>query len=72
MFKLHILALLIGTILDFIIGPLYTVWNPFKTIQSWIVFLDRALLGDEIILLEDSKQRSFGLWVIFLVLLPFC
>lgn len=70
MFKLHILALLIGTILDFIIGPLYCVWNPFKSIESWIKFLDRALLGDEIILLEDYKQRNFGLWILFLVLLP--
>ena len=70
MFKLHILALLLGTILDFIIGPLYSIWNPFTTIKNWIAFLDRALLGDEIIVLEDSKQRSLGLWAIFLVLLP--
>ncbi|SCZ79302.1 cobalamin biosynthesis protein CobD/CbiB [Pseudobutyrivibrio xylanivorans] len=70
MFKLHIFALLLGTILDFIIGPLYTVWNPFDSIGRWIKFLDRALLGDEIILLEDSKQKSLGLWMLFLVLLP--
>ena len=70
MFKLHILALLLGTILDFIIGPLYSIWNPFISIKNWIGFLDRALLGDEIIVLEDSKQRSLGLWALFLVLLP--
>ena len=70
MFKLHILALLLGTILDVLVGPLYSVWNPFDSVKKWIKFLDRALLGDEIILLEPSKQEHLGIWAIALVLSP--
>lgn len=70
MFKYHVLALLLGTILDYVFGHIYSIWNPFDSIKKWIAFLDRALLGDEIILLEPSKQRSLGLWFVFLNLVP--
>jgi cobalamin biosynthesis protein CobD/CbiB len=70
MFKLHIYGLLFGTIIEFVIGRIYSLWNPMDSINRLIVFLDRALLGDEIILLERSKQRSFGRWLIVLVLVP--
>lgn len=70
MFKYHVLALLLGTILDFCFGRIYSIWNPFSTIKDWISYLDRALLGDEIILLEPSKQRTLGGWLVFLTLLP--
>lgn len=70
MFKYHILALLLGTILDYVFGHIYSIYNPFDSIKKWIAFLDRALLGDEIILLEPSKQRSLGLWFVFLTLVP--
>ena len=70
MFKYHIFALLLGTILDYVFGNIYCIWNPFDTIKDWVKFLDRALLGDEIILLEKSKQRSLGAWLIILVVFP--
>ncbi len=70
MFKLHVLALLMGTILDFFIGRLYSIWNPFDSIKEWIKYLDRALLGDEIILLEPSKQKNLGMWAVVLTVLP--
>ncbi|SFN50117.1 Cobalamin biosynthesis protein CobD/CbiB [Pseudobutyrivibrio sp. UC1225] len=70
MFKLHILALLLGTILEFVFGRIYSLWNPMDTIKRLVEFLDRALLGDEIILLEPSKQRSFGRWLIVIVVAP--
>ncbi|MCR5581098.1 MAG: cobalamin biosynthesis protein [Pseudobutyrivibrio sp.] len=70
MFKYHILALFIGTILDYCFGRLYSLWNPFDSIRALIKYLDRALLGDEIILLEPGKQRTLGLWLVIIVLLP--
>ena len=70
MFKYHVLAILLATILDFFIGDIYSVWNPFDSICKLINFLDRALLGDEIILLEPNRQKHMGMWLIFLVLLP--
>ncbi len=70
MFKYHILALLLGTIIELFVGRLYGVWNPFDAIYNWAKYLDRALLGDELILLEPSKQRHFGVWLLILVLLP--
>ena len=70
MFKYHLLALLLGTVLDLLFGRIYSIWNPFDTIKEYVRFLDRALLGDEIILLEPSKQRHLGLWLLFLVITP--
>lgn len=70
MFKYHIFALLLGTILDYVFGNIYCLWNPFDTIKDWVKFLDRALLGDEIILLEKSKQRNLGCWLIIIVIFP--
>lgn len=70
MFKYHLLALLLGTVLDAVFGRIYSIWNPFDTIKEYVRFLDRALLGDEIILIEDSKQRQLGLWLVFLVIAP--
>ncbi len=70
MFKYHVFALLLGTILDFVFGRLYSLWNPFDSIKSWIKFLDRALLGDEIILLEEPKRKNLGFWLIVLSVLP--
>lgn len=70
MFKYHIIALLLGTILEYVCGKIYYIWNPFDTIKKLIRYLDRALLGDEIILLEPSRQKSLGMWLIILVLLP--
>ena len=70
MFKYHLLALLLGTILDVAFGRIYSIWNPFDTIKEFVKFLDRALLGGEIILLEPAKQKQLGLWLLFLVLAP--
>ena len=70
MFKYHILALLIGTILDYVFGRIYSLWNPFDSIKNFAIYLQRALLGDEIILTEPSKQKSLGLWMLILVLFP--
>lgn len=70
MFKLHVIALLLGTILEVFIGRIYSIWNPFDSITNWVKYLDRALLGDDLILLEPSKQKSFGLWLIILTLTP--
>ena len=70
MFKYHVLALLLGSILDFFLGRFYSIWNPFDSVKRLIKYLDRALLGDEIILLEPSKQKSLGLWLIMLVVTP--
>ncbi|MBQ7469933.1 MAG: cobalamin biosynthesis protein [Pseudobutyrivibrio sp.] len=70
MFRYHIIALFIGTILEVFLGRIYGVWSPFDTIKKWIKYLDRALLGDELILLEPSKQKSFGMWLVILVLAP--
>lgn len=70
MFKYHVFALLLGTILDFMFGRTYSIWNPFDSVKSWAKYLDRALLGDEIILLEPNKQKSLGAWFIILSVLP--
>ena len=70
MFKYHVFALLLGTILEYIFGHIYSMFNPFDSMKRWIEFLDRALLGDEIILLEPSKQKSLGLWFVFLSIMP--
>lgn len=70
MFRYHLIALLIGTILNYFVGRIYSLWNPFDSIKACIKFLDRALLGDELILLEPSKQKNLGLWLIILVLAP--
>lgn len=70
MFKYHILALFIGTVLEMFLKKQYCIWNPFDVIRAWIKYLDRALLGDDLILLEPSKQKCFGLWLVILVLFP--
>ncbi|MBR5635860.1 MAG: cobalamin biosynthesis protein [Pseudobutyrivibrio sp.] len=70
MCKLHVVAILLGTILEFVFGRMYSIWNPMDSIKRLVTFLDRALLGDEIILLEPDKQRNLGRWLIFLVILP--
>ena len=70
MFKYHVLALLLGSILDFFLGRIYSIWNPFDSVKSLIKYLDRALLGDEIILLEPAKQKSLGLWLVMIVIMP--
>jgi cobalamin biosynthesis protein CobD/CbiB len=70
MFKYHIFALLLGTILEYVFGNIYCLWNPFDTIKDFVKYLDRALLGDEIILLEPSKQRNLGAWLVLIVLFP--
>ena len=70
MFKYHVLALLLGTCLEFSFGRIYGLWNPFDSIKRWIKYLDRALLGDDIILLEPSKQKFFGGWLVALTLIP--
>lgn len=70
MFKYHLIALLLGAVLELFLGRIYSVWSPFDSIKKWIKHLDRALLGDDLILLEPSKQKSFGAWLILLVLLP--
>ena len=70
MFKFHIIALLLGTILDFFIGRIYSIPYPFDGIKKWIEYLDRALLGDDLILLEAEKQRSLGAFALMLVIVP--
>ena len=70
MFKYHVFALLLGTILEYVFGHIYGMFNPFDSVKRWVKFLDRALLGDEIILLEPSKQKSLGLWFVFLSIMP--
>jgi cobalamin biosynthesis protein CobD/CbiB len=70
MFKLHLTGLLLGTILEYVFGRIYSVWNPMDSIKRLVEFLDRALLGDEIILLESSKQRGLGRWLIIITLVP--
>lgn len=70
MFRCHLIGLLLGTILDFVFGRIYGIWNPFDSVKKLIKYLDRALLGDEIILLEPAKQRSLGMWLVMLVLVP--
>ena len=70
MFKYHVLALFLGTVLDFFLGRIYSIWNPFDSVKRLIKYLDRALLGDEIILLEPAKQQSLGLWLIMIVITP--
>ncbi|SDB06408.1 adenosylcobinamide-phosphate synthase [Pseudobutyrivibrio sp. YE44] len=70
MFKYHVFALLLGTILEFFFGRIYSIWNPMETIDRFVKYLDRALLGDEIILVEPEKQKSLGWWLIALVVIP--
>ncbi len=70
MFKYHLWALLLATVLDFIFGRIYSVWNPMDSIESLVKHLDRALLGDELILLEPERQKKMGLWMLAMVLLP--
>ena len=70
MFKYHVTALLLGTILEFFIGRLYSIWNPFDSIKNLVAYLDRALLGDEIIVLEPAKRKNLGLWILVIVLVP--
>lgn len=70
MFKYHLWALLLATVLDFIFGRIYSIYNPMDSIERLVKFLDRALLGDEVILLEPDRQRKMGFWMIAIVLLP--
>ena len=70
MFRYHMIALLLATILEVFIGRIYSIWSPFDSVKKWIKHLDRALLGDELILLEPAKQKSFGMWLVVLVLTP--
>ena len=70
MFKYHLWALLLATVFDFIFGRLYSIPNPMDSIERVAAHLDRALLGDELILLEPEKQKRFGLYMLALVLVP--
>ena len=46
MWKLHILALLIGTIIDFIVGDPHWIWHPIKVIGNAISKCEGFLLRD--------------------------
>ena len=70
MFKYHVFALLLGTILEFFLGNLPGIYNPFDSLKRWIKYLDRALLGDELILLEKDKQKTMGVWLLILAIFP--
>ena len=68
MFLYHILALLMGTILDLIIGDPHGIWHPIIVIGKWINRLESLLLNTDT---QDArKQRKRGFILVFLVLLP--
>lgn len=70
MFFAHLWAILLGTAVEFYIGNLPLVFNPVTEISKWIDYLDRFLLGDEIVLVEKSDRKALGFWFVFLSLLP--
>ncbi len=64
----HIVALLLGTILDGIIGDPHGIWHPVCSIGNWISFLEGKLVGTSEYSPRSQKRRGFLL--VFLVLLP--
>lgn len=71
MFRYHILALLIGTILDFFIGDPHSFWHPVKVIGNWISFLDRFFLGEDgLVLAPEEDRKKMGYFLVVLVVIP--
>ena len=70
MFRYHILALLIGTILDFFIGDPHDWFHPIKVIGKWISTLEIVLLGNEIVLVEKEERKKRGVYLVLLVVAP--
>lgn len=70
MFRYHVLALLIGTILDVFIGDPHSFWHPIRVIGDWIYKLDRLFLGEDIVLTEESDRKKYGFYLVALVIVP--
>lgn len=70
MFRYHILALLIGTILDFIIGDPQNWYHPIRIVGNWIGFLDRHFLGDKVVVAPIEKRKRLGIYLVILVIMP--
>lgn len=71
MFKLHVFALTVGMALELFIGKVPGGFDPFLYIKKWIKYLDLALLGKDIILIEPERQRRQGVWLLILAIVPF-
>ena len=68
MYRYHLAALLLGTILDMIIGDPYGIWHPIVVIGGYIDMLDGKLLKDGG--QGQEKERRLGLALVVLVLVP--
>ncbi len=60
----HIIATLIGFILDLILGDPYNLPHPIRLIGAWIHMLEGWLIGK-----KDQKQVAKGIFLVLLVLL---
>lgn len=65
MYLYHILALLIGMILDLIIGDPHGIWHPVISIGKLISMLDTKLNVDS---LSNEDKRKRGFLLVFIVL----
>lgn len=64
----HLIALILGTILDSIIGDPHGIYHPVITIGKWIDFLDKKLnKSSDIITAEDRKKRGYMLVILVIV-----
>ena len=65
----HLIALILGTILDSIIGDPHGIYHPIITIGKWIGYLDRKLnkSSDSISL---GKKKRYGYMLVVLVVAP--
>ena len=71
LFQLHIIALICGSLLDFVIGDPYILPHPIRDIGKLIAFLENKLLGEikENTKREPDKEKRRGIILWFLVVL---
>lgn len=66
----HMLALLLGFVLDLLIGDPYWMPHPVRLIGRWIDFLDHRLLGGEGRKRDIQKEHLRGVLLVLLVVVP--
>lgn len=65
----HIVALVVGFVIDLIVGDPYKMPHPIRLIGSFIAWLDRCFLGDDIAERNKTKERIMGALLCIIVVL---
>lgn len=66
--RYHILALVVGFLLDLLVGDPYWLPHAIRLMGKAIAFLDRKLLGEDATKSTEQTERRRGRWMVWIVL----